>query len=214
MAGGRPSAEGRRDGWPVAYRAGMTHDEPQVVLVRHGETEWSIADRHTGRSDLPLTANGRAQAAAVAGALGEYTFTRVLTSPLRRAADTAALAGFLQAERRDDLVEWDYGDYEGLTNAEIRQTVPGWTLWDGGVPSGETLSGVAARVDRVIADILSGGGPVAVFAHGHVLRIMGARWCGLQAREAGRFRLNTATISRLGWKDRLAVLDFWNLPRH
>jgi probable phosphoglycerate mutase len=189
----------------------MSERAPQIVLVRHGETEWSAADRHTGRSDVPLTDRGRRQAEALAAALGGRRFARVLTSPLRRAADTAALAGFADAERRDDLVEWDYGDYEGRTKEEIRRDVPGWTLWDVGVPGGETLAEVGARVDRALAELREADADVAVFAHGHVLRIMVARWCGMHARQAAHFRLHTATLSALGWKDGVPVVDAWNL---
>jgi probable phosphoglycerate mutase len=184
-----------------------------VVLARHGETEWSRTGRHTGTTDVPLTDHGRAQAAALAGRLAPLgPFGLVLTSPLARAADTCALAGFGSvAEVDDDLREWDYGDDEGLTTPEIRERVPGWTVWTHGPTNGEAAASVAARVDRVIARARSvAGGPVLLFAHGHLLRVLAARWLGLTPAEGRLFVLDPATVSVLGWERDTPALRSWN----
>jgi probable phosphoglycerate mutase len=185
----------------------------EVVLVRHGETEWSRTGRHTGRTDVPLTEHGREQAEAVGAALRSREFALVLTSPLSRALETCRLAGFGErAARRDELMEWDYGAYEGRTTAEIREEAPGWTLWTDGVPGGETVEQVGARVDGVLNEVRSTDGDVLVFAHGHVLRILTARWLGLEP-DAGRlFALDPATISTLGYERETPVLQIWNMP--
>ena len=184
----------------------------EVVLVRHGETEWSRTLRHTGRTDEPLTDLGRRQAELVGAALRERSFALVLTSPLQRAAETCRLAGFgMVAQPRDDLMEWDYGDYEGRTTEEIRKEIPGWTVFGGGVPNGETIEQVAARADRVLAEARGAPGDVLLFAHGHVLRILAVRWLGLEP-EAGRLlALDSATLSALGYDRETAVIRFWNL---
>src|SRR4029453_13058072 len=151
-----------------------------VVLVRHGETEWSRSGRHTGRSDVPLTEKGSAAAERLPVCLSEWTFGRVLTSPLQRATETCRLAGLAERmELREDLREWDYGEYEGRTTPDIRKERPGWTLWSDGVPGGETAEQVAARADRLIAEIRTGSDDVALFGHGHILRVMAARWIEL-----------------------------------
>lgn len=182
-----------------------------VVLVRHGETEWSRAGRHTGRTDIQLTERGREQARAVGAALRSRRFALVLTSPLERAAETCRLAGYGEsAGRRDDLMEWDYGAYEGRKTVDIREERPGWTLWRDGVPDGETAADVGARVDRVIAELRSLAGDAAVFAHGHVLRVLAARWVGLEPVAGQLFALDTATISVLGYERERAVLRSWN----
>jgi len=188
-----------------------------VVLVRHGETEWSRAGRHTGRTDVPLTEHGRAQAEAVGGALRGRELGLVLTSPLGRALETCRLAGFGdRAELRDELMEWDYGAYEGRTTTEIREERPGWTLWGDGVLEGETVEQVGARVDRVLDEVRSLEGDALLFAHGHVLRVLTARWLGLDP-DAGRlFALDPATLSTLGHERETAVIQLWNeavLPR-
>lgn len=186
---------------------------PEIVLVRHGETEWSRTGQHTGRTDVALTPAGRRQAEALAGALAGRRFARVMTSPLRRAADTCRLAGLSgAAEVRDDLREWDYGAYEGRTTADIRQERPGWLLWRDGAPEGETADEVGARVDPVIAQLRDSPGDVVIFAHGHVLRVLTARWLGLPASSGQLFALATATVSVLGWERELAVLVRWNQP--
>ena len=186
----------------------------QVVLVRHGETEWTRAGMHTGRTDIPLTERGREEARAVGVELRERRFALVLTSPLARASETCRLAGLgEEAAIREELMEWDYGAYEGRTTIEIRGERPGWTLWRDGVPDGETAAQVGARVDRVIAELRAVAGDAAVFAHGHVLRVLAARWLGLEP-DAGRlFALDPATISILGYERETPVVRMWNRSR-
>jgi broad specificity phosphatase PhoE len=197
---------------------------PRVWVLRHGDTDWADAGRHTGRTDLPLNAAGRAEAEALGRLLEGQRFSRVLVSPLGRARTTCQLAGFgSQAEVCDDLLEFDYGDYEGLTTEQIRQQVPGWTIWTGACPGGETLDEVATRADRVIAEVLadsprpatSSGDDrrepdVALFAHGHILRVLAARWCELSPVEGRRFALDTATLSTLGWEHEYRTIRRWN----
>ena len=184
----------------------------EIVLVRHGETEWSRAGRHTGRTDVPLTDEGREQAATLGAALGGWRFALVLTSPLSRAADTCRLAGLGEvAQERDDLREWDYGAaYEGRTTAEIREERPGWTLWRDGVPGGETAAEVGARADRAIAELRAAEGDAVLFAHGHLLRVLAARWLDLDPDQGRLFALETATISVLGYERETAVIRLWN----
>jgi probable phosphoglycerate mutase len=173
--------------------------EPQLLLARHAETEWTISHRHTGRTDIPLTDDGRAAARALASTLGAERFALVLTSPLRRARETCELAGLgAQAVADPDLMEWDYGDYEGLTSPEIAAQRPGWDLWRDGCPGGEQPADVAARADRAIAVALSSPGPVAVFSHGHMLRVLGARWAGFGPEAGGRLGLSPGAICLLG----------------
>jgi probable phosphoglycerate mutase len=190
-----------------------SHSAHEVVLVRHGETEWSRAGKHTGRTDVPLTEQGRRQAEAVGAALGDRDFALVLTSPLGRALDTCRLAGFGdRAEPRDELMEWDYGAYEGRTTSEIREERPGWTLWWDGVREGETIEQVGQRVDRVLEQIRSLEGDALLFAHGHVLRVLTARWLELEP-DAGRlFALDPATLSTLGYERETPVIQVWNQP--
>ena len=184
-------------------------------MIRHGETEWTLSKQHTGRTDLPLTENGRAQAAAVAPRLAGRTFAKVLTSPLGRAADTCRLAGLGdQAVTDDDLLEVDYGEYEGVTTADIRKTDPDWNLWRDGSPGGETIAQAAERVDRVIAGLRELDGDAALFAHGHILRVLAARWLELPGEEGGRFALSTATLSVLGWEREMPVVWLWNDGSH
>jgi probable phosphoglycerate mutase len=183
----------------------------EVVLVRHGETEWSRAGKHTGRTDVPLTEQGRRQAEAVGAALRDRDFALVLTSPLGRALETCRLAGFGErAQPRDELMEWDYGAYEGRTTAEVREERPGWTLWRDGVPGGETIEQVGQRVDRVLDEIRALDGEALLFAHGHVLRVLTARWLELEP-DAGRlFALDPATLSMLGYERETPVIQLWN----
>lgn len=189
----------------------MQTDALEVVLVRHGETEWSREGKHTGRTDVPLTDIGRGQAQAVGAALREQRFALVLTSPLARALETCRLAGLGdEAVLRDELREWDYGAYEGLRTTEIRQEVPGWTLWSDGVPEGETIDEVAARVDRVLGELRSLEGEALIFAHGHVLRVLAARWLGLEPQAGALFALDPATISILGYERETSVIRLWN----
>jgi len=186
----------------------------QTWPMRHGATEWSVAGRHTGRTDLPLTPDGEAQARRLGERLAGQRFQLVLVSPLARAWRTCELAGYApQAEADMDLVEFDYGDYEGLTTAQIRASVPGWTIWSGPCPGGETLTEVAARADRVIERVrASGAADVALFAHGHVLRILAARWCGLDPALGRCFSLDPATRSVLGWEHDEPTVRSWNEP--
>jgi len=191
----------------------MTHDAHEVVLVRHGETEWSRSGKHTGRTDIPLAERGRQDARAVGDALRNRTFALVLTSPLTRAAETCRLAGFGEvAVQRDELREWDYGAYEGRTTAEIRKERPAWTLWRDGVPEGESIEEVAARVDRVIAELRAIDGDALLFAHGHVLRMLAARWLGLDPSGGRLFALDPATLSALGYERETPVVRLWNQP--
>ncbi|RKH65785.1 histidine phosphatase family protein [Corallococcus llansteffanensis] len=190
---------------------------PQVVLVRHGETEWSRSSQHTGRTDLPLLEDGRKMGAQLGAPLRAWSFAAVWSSPLARALETCVLAGYGDVvQKRDDLMEFDYGDYEGRTGADIRTTRPGWTLWRDGVPNGETLEQVAARVDRVIADARALQDDVLLFAHGHVLRILAARWLGLPPDGGRLFHLDTASISVLSSEAGGAqpVLVSWNDTTH
>jgi broad specificity phosphatase PhoE len=184
---------------------------PEIVLVRHGETEWSRAGKHTGRTDVPLTEQGRREAEAVGAALRERQFELVLTSPLARAADTCRLAGLGDvAVRRDELREWDYGAYEGRRTVDIREERPGWTLWSDGVPEGETAAEVGARVDRVIAELRGLAGDAALFAHGHLLRVLTARWLGLEPTAGRLLALDAGTISVLGYERETPVIRLWN----
>ncbi len=185
---------------------------PQAWLVRHGETEWARLGRHTGRTDVPLTDKGRAQARLLAARLGRRRFALVLSSPLSRALETARLAGYPDVEVEPDLREWHYGAYEGLTTPQIRESVPGWAVWSHPVIGGETADEVATRADRMIARVRAAEGNVALFAHGHVLRVFAARWLGLPPSEGRLFALVTATISVLGWERDSPVVERWNEP--
>ncbi len=181
-------------------------------VVRHGETEWARLGRHTSRTDVPLTPEGRDEARGLRGRLGAHRFALVLTSPMSRASETAALAGYPEAITDPDLREWDYGDLEGRTTDEIEVDRPGWLIWTGPWPGGETASDVARRADRVIARTLAAAGDSLVFAHGHLLRVLAARWLGLPPIEGRLFALETATMSILGWERDRHVIDRWNEP--
>jgi broad specificity phosphatase PhoE len=184
----------------------------ELWLVRHAETEWSKTHKHTGRTDIPLTDEGRAHAATLPERLAGHDFAAVFSSPLGRARETAALAGFdaSRVQLRDDLLEFDYGEYEGITTAEIRETRPDWYLWRDGSPGGETPDDVGRRVDRVIAEALDVDGDVALVAHGHVLRVLGARWVEEAASFGGRLALDTGSLSRLGFERETRVIRAWN----
>ena len=182
-----------------------------MVVVRHGETEWSRTGRHTGRSDIPLTENGERQARAVGEALRGREFALVVSSPLIRARETARLAGF-EPELRDDLAEWDYGEYDGLTTPKIREQVPDWTIWGYGAVGGESVEQLAARADRVVAELLAVDGDVLVFSHGHFLRVLTARWLGLGAADGRLFALDSGTLSTLGFERDQRVIRSWNVP--
>jgi probable phosphoglycerate mutase len=182
-------------------------------LMRHGETEWSLSGAHTGRTDIPLTAAGRANATAVGRYLAGRPFALVLVSPLQRARETCRLAGYENAPIDPDLSEWDYGDYEGRTTQQIQAGRPGWSLWADGVLNGETVTQVGARAARVIARALAvpGEGDVALFAHGHILRILTATWLNLPPEDGRLFALGTASISTLGYERETQVITRWNL---
>jgi len=182
-------------------------------LIRHGETEWTLSGAHTSFTDLRLTASGEWHAGQLKRILGNKTFALVLSSPMRRALETCRLAGYLdQAQVTTDLSEWDYGSYEGLTTAEIRKTAPGWTIWTGTPPGGEEIGQVAARADRVIERAVGEQGDVAAFGHGHMMRVLGARWLGL-APEFGKYLgLGTSSISILGYEHETRVIKMWSRP--
>jgi broad specificity phosphatase PhoE len=183
----------------------------EVVLVRHGETEWSRDLRHTGRTDVPLTEAGEQQARTVGEALRVREFSLVLSSPLRRALDTARVAGF-EPERWDDLAEWDYGEYEGMTTAEIREQAPGWAVWTHPAPGGETADHIAARADRVIQRLIAEATDRAlVFSHAHFLRVLAARWIGQPSGFGRHLLLDTATISVLSWQREDRAIGRWNI---
>ena len=188
---------------------------PEVVLVRHGETEWSRTGRHTGRTDVELTRAGRRDAELVGEHLSGRRFALVLTSPLARAADTCRLAGFADgAVVREELIEWDYGRYEGRTTPDIRAKSPAWSLWRDGCPGGETTPDVGRRVDRVIGELAQLEGDALLFAHGHVLRVLAARWLELPPAAGGRLALSTAALSVLGYQRETRVIRLWNDTCH
>lgn len=182
----------------------------ELWLVRHGETEWSRTGRHTSTTDLPLTEHGVEVARRLAPRLADVEFAQVLTSPRQRARVTADLVGFADATVDEDLVEWAYGDYEGVTTIEIRKTVPGWTVWSHPVPGGETPDQVTERLDRVIAKARASSGRTLVFAHGHSLRALTARWLQQPATDGRYYRLDTSTLSVLGYERETPVLLRWN----
>jgi probable phosphoglycerate mutase len=184
--------------------------ERELWVVRHGETEWSRDGRHTSVTDLPLTDHGVEVALELKPRLAGIDFDLVLTSPRQRARVTAELVGFPDAEVDDDLAEWAYGDYEGITTPEIRETVPGWTIWTHGCPGGETAEQVGARLDRVVKRAEQTEGRTLVFAHGHSLRALTARWLGLPVADGRLFRLDTSTLSVLGFERETAVILRWN----
>ena len=181
----------------------------EVWLLRHAETEWSRSGRHTGRTDVPLTDGGRERARALRERVAGHDFALVLSSPLSRARETAELVG-LTPEPRDDLLEFDYGDYEGITTAQIRETRPDWYLWRDGSPNGEMPDDVGRRVDLVIEEALRADGDVAIVAHGHVLRALASRWVEEPASFGGRLRLDTGSISVLGFEREVRVVTRWN----
>lgn len=198
-------------------RAQMSGALPQVYLVRHGETAWTISRQHTGRTDIPLTERGEREAQALSARLKGMSFAKVLTSPLQRARRTAELAGFAECVQADpDLMEWDYGAYEGRRTSDIRAERFGWRLLEDGCPGGETLVEVSTRADRVIARVRAQGGNVLVFAHRDVLRVVAARWVALPALEARRLYLETASLSVLGYDHDLdePVIRMLNDSRH
>jgi broad specificity phosphatase PhoE len=184
--------------------------DAEVWLVRHGETEWSRDGRHTSTTDLPLTADGERVARQLRSRLSDVRFDLVLTSPMRRARETAALTGYADAEVDRDLAEWSYGEYEGRTSAEIREQAPGWTIWTGPVPGGETPQQVSERLDRVVARLRAVPDRALLFGHGHSLRGLTARWLQLPVTDGRLFRLDTATLSKLGYEHGTPVISAWN----
>lgn len=187
--------------------------EPRVFLIRHGQTEWSLSLKHTGVTDIALTEEGRAVARRLSPALAKERFALVLSSPRQRALETAREAGLGGAAQIEpDLAEWDYGEYEGLTTQQIREHVAGWTVFSHACPGGETAEQVAARADRVLARALAAGGDVALFSHGHMGRVLAARWLGLPPRDGRLFLLGTATLNVLGHERETRALEIWNAP--
>jgi broad specificity phosphatase PhoE len=195
----------------TALERGAPEPPQRIVIVRHGETEWSRIKRHTGRSDIPLTEQGEAQARALAGTLAGLAFAAVFVSPLQRARETCTLAGFGDVATVDaDLVEWDYGAYEGKTSAEVQEQRPGWNLFRDGVPAGETIDHVAARAARVIERVRGVSGDVLVFGHGHQLRVVTALWLEFPPAAAQHLLLETASPSTLGYERDWTALLSWN----
>ena len=183
----------------------------ELYLIRHGETEWSLNGRHTGTTDIPLTENGRRVAKLLAAALAKEKFALVLTSPLKRARETCELAGFGgRAEIDRDLMEWNYGAYEGLAPEEIHAQAPGWMIFTDGCPGGETPEQVGARVDRVIAKVRAVEGHAALFAHGHIFRVFAARWLALPAAAGSHFLFDTATLNILSYYRGIPAVRCWN----
>lgn len=190
---------------------------PTIWIVRHGQTEWSVSGKHTGRQNIPLTPDGEGEARKLEERLRPIRFAAVLTSPLERARRTCDLAGFrARAELVPDLMEWNYGDYEGLKSAEIRAKRPGWHLFRDGCPGGEELKDVVARADHVVRRLKTMEGNVLVFSHGHLLRVLAVRWAGIAAETGSRFGLAPASISILGWDAGSGdpVIDHWNDVSH
>lgn len=191
----------------------MARNEQKVYLVRHGETQWSLSGQHTGVTDIPLTENGRMAARLLKPILTDETFALVLTSPLHRARETCELAGLGErAIVEPELGEWKYGDYEGLTTQQIRVTRPRWSVFRDGCPGGETPREVAARADCVLAKVRAAEGNVALFAHGHIFRVLAARWINLSASYGEHFLLDTATLNVLGYYGDSPALKIWNAP--
>jgi broad specificity phosphatase PhoE len=187
--------------------------EQKIYLLRHGETEWSLNGRHTGVTDVPLTENGRVAARLLQPILAKETFALVLTSPLSRARETCELAGLgKRAHVEPDLIEWNYGEYEGLTTEQIRLTRPGWSVFRDGCPGGESPEQVAARADRVLSRVRATEGNVVLFAHGHILRVLAARWINLSATYGEHFLLDTATVNVLGYYRESPAFKIWNAP--
>jgi broad specificity phosphatase PhoE len=190
----------------------MSAHHGEIVLLRHVETEWSRNGRHTGRTDVPLTDAGRALASEIAPQLARRSFAAVLVSPLRRARETCEICGLgSQAQTRNALMEWDYGDYEGLTSPQIDAQRPGWSLWRDGCPGGESAGDVGRRADTVIAEVAEIDGDVAIFSHGHILRVLAARWIELDPASGARLILGTGACSVLGQEHDVRAIASWNL---
>jgi probable phosphoglycerate mutase len=193
----------------------MFNPEQKVYLLRHGETEWSLNGRHTGVTDIALTENGRKLARQLQPILAEEKFVMVLSSPLQRARDTCELAGLGTLASVDrDLMEWNYGEYEGLTTDEIRQTRPDWSVFRDGCPGGESPLEIGARADRIVAKVRAVDGNVALFAHGHIFRVVAVRWINLPVSYGENFLLDTATLNVLGYYRESPAFKIWNAPLH
>jgi len=193
----------------------VSNPEQKVYLLRHGETEWSLNGRHTGVTDIPLTENGRKLARQLQPILAEEKFVMVLNSPLQRARDTCELAGLgTLASVDQDLMEWNYGEYEGLTTEQIRQTRPDWSVFRDGCPGGESPLQVSVRADRIVSRVRTVDGNVALFSHGHILRVLAARWINLSASYGENFLLDTATLNVLGYYRESPAFKIWNAPLH
>ena len=193
----------------------MSNPEQKVYLLRHGETDWSLNGRHTGVTDIPLTENGRKLARQLQPILAREKFVMVLTSPLQRARDTCELAGLGTLASVDrDLMEWNYGEYEGLTTEQIRQTRPDWSVFSDGCPGGESPLQVSVRADRIVSRVRTVDGNVALFSHGHILRVLAARWISLSASYGENFLLDTATLNVLGYYRESPAFKIWNAPLH
>ncbi len=191
----------------------MPDDKQKVYVIRHGETEWSVSGQHTGMTDIPLTDNGRKSVKLLQPILAKQSFALVLTSPLQRAKETCQLSGLgEQAETSPDLVEWNYGEYEGMTSSQIHENDPGWTVFVNGSPGGENPEEVGLRADRIIARVRAVKGDVALFAHGHILRVLGARWLDLPAMAGRHFLLDTSTLNILGYYRGTPAIQTWNAP--
>lgn len=193
----------------------MQNFKNKIYLIRHGETEWSKTKQHTGRSDIPLTEHGEAQAKSLAPRLAQVEFSKVYVSPLKRAQRTCELAGFRdKAELTDDLYEWDYGEFEGLTTPQIREQIPGWNLFSGGVKGGETINEVAQRADSILEKAAQFEGNIALFSSGHISRVIGARWLDLPPQSSQLLALSTASVSILGYEHEWKVIHLWNDTSH
>jgi broad specificity phosphatase PhoE len=197
-----------------AFVAPEVPEQAELWLLRHGETEWSVSGQHTGRTDIPLTDAGEDQARAMGALLGDLSPALVLSSPRRRAVDTARLAGLKVDETTEDLAEWNYGEYEGRTTDEIRERDPGWTVWTSETPGGETRAEIAARADRVLTRAAGAlaEGPVVLVGHGHFSRVLAARWIGLPVSGGAHLLLGTAAPSQLSAQYGVPVIERWNLP--
>jgi len=193
----------------------VSNPEQKVYLLRHGETEWSLNGRHTGVTDIPLTENGRKLARQLQPILAREKFVMVLTSPLQRARETCELAGLGTLASVDrDLMEWNYGEYEGLTTDQIRRTRPDWSVFRDGCPGGESPLQVSVRADRIVSRVRTFDGNVALFSHGHILRVLAARWINLSASYGENFLLDTATLNVLGYYRESPAFKIWNAPLH
>jgi broad specificity phosphatase PhoE len=193
----------------------MESPQKKIYLIRHGETEWTLSGQHTGKTDIPLTKNGENQAKLLGTRLRGHSFQSIFTSPLQRAQQTCALTGLLKTAQIDpDLVEWNYGDFEGMTSAQIRKIQPHWSIFSNGAPNGESVAAVGARADKVLAKIQSIQGDVALFSHGHFLRVLAARWLQLPAQEGRLFALFPGSLSILGFEKNVHVLSLWNDTSH